>query len=589
MKKIAWTIIALIVGGILLSACSPQTETVEVTRVITESVLEEVEVTRIVEGESVTETIEVTRIVEVPAEEEAVAEEEMGPAETLRMSVTSDESTLNPYTYVTGYPGWNLLTMQYDTLYQFDLDGVPQPWLATSADASDDGLTVTLELRDDVNWNDGEPFTAEDVKFTFDYFKEFTHGRFTRDIGPIESVEIDGDYRVILTLGAPSPSLEQSILADVPMMPEHIWADIDNPSDYVFDSVTNVGTGPYMIVEYEPDQFYRLEANPDYFAGPPAVNELVLVKFADDTGTLAGFLAGEVDMMVGPALPEQIGLLSAIDDVEVAQGPLFTTQLLIYDVEQAPFNNLAVRQAMSLGINRQDMVDTIYLGAATVGSAGWIHPVSTFFNDAVVTEYDPDGARQILDDAGIVDSDGDGIRELDGEPLSFEFMVDGGNAIRLRIAELTREMLAEIGIDAQVTALERTTLVQAVWPDFDVSLGRNYAMSVFGWSAPVQANPLRFSSLLHSDPSIGAINLTGYNNPAVDALSEELNQTVDPVRQAEIMDELQVIMAEDLPFIMLMYPDGGYAYRSSVYGDWGFMTGQGVFHKLSFLSESARP
>ena len=75
----------------------------------------------------------------------------------------------------------------------------------------------------------------------------------------------------------------------------------------------------------------------------------------------------------------------------------------------------------------------------------------------------------------------------------------------------------------------------------------------------------------------------------MDALSEELNQTVDPERQAEILDELQVIMAEELPFIMLMYPDGGYAYRSTVYKDWGFMTGQGVFHKLSFLPEEARP
>lgn len=365
MKKIAWTIIALVIGGILLSACTPQTQTVE------------------------------------------VMEEDMGPAETLRMSITSDESTLNPYTYVTGYPGWNLLTMQYDTLYQFDLDGVPQPWLATSAEVSEDGLTVTLELRDDVNWNDGEQFTSEDVKFTFDYFKEYTHGRFTRDIGPIDSVATDGDYSVILTLSDPAPSLEQTILADVPIMPQHIWADIEDPSDFVFDSVTNVGTGPYMIVEYEPDQFYRLEANPDYFAGPPAVNELVLIKFADDAGRLAGFLAGEIDMMIGPALPEQIGLLNAIDGVEVAEGPLFTTQLLIYDMEQAPFNNLVVRQAMSLALDRQDMVDTIYLGAATVGSAGWIHPVSTFYNDAVVTEYDPDAARQMLDDAGIVDSDED--------------------------------------------------------------------------------------------------------------------------------------------------------------------------------------
>ena len=99
-----------------------------------------------VEGESVTETIEVTRVVEVevPAEDEAPSEESMMTAETVRMSITDDESTITPYTYVTGYPGWNLLTLQYDTLYQFDLAGVPQPWLVTNAEASDDGRTVTL-------------------------------------------------------------------------------------------------------------------------------------------------------------------------------------------------------------------------------------------------------------------------------------------------------------------------------------------------------------------------------------------------------------------------------------------------------------
>jgi peptide/nickel transport system substrate-binding protein len=598
-KGLIWTLLLVAVAVMGLSACQP--ETVEVTRVITETVVEEVtvveeiEVTREVEGEIVTEMVEVTRVVEVEVEVEVPveAEEEMvespQTAQTLRVAITDDESTSNPYTYVTGYPGWNILTLQYDTLYQFDADGVPQQWLVTNTEISDDGMTVTLDLRDDVFWNDGEQLTAEDVKFTFDYFKVYTHGRFSRDLNPVESTETEGDYRVTLTLAAPSPNLAQAMLADVPIMPQHIWADIDNPDDHVFDNVTNVSSGPYKIVEYEPDQFYRLEANPDYFAGPPNIDELVLVRFADDTGTLAGFLAGEVDMIIRPAQPEQIGLLKAIDGVGVSEGPLFTTQLLIYDVEKPPFNNLAVRQAMSLAIDRQDMVNTIYLGAATAGSAGWIHPVSPFFNDAVVTAYDPEAAMALLDEAGIVDSDEDGIRELDGEPVTFEFIVDGGNSIRLRIAELTREMLAAVGINAEVTALERTTLVQAVWPDFDVSQGRNYDMAVFGWSAPVQADPIRFPNLVHSDTSVGTINLTGYSSETMDALGDELAQTVDPVRQGEILDQMQLLMAEELPFIMLMSPDGAYTYRADVYDNWVFMTGRGVFHKVSLLDESVRP
>jgi peptide/nickel transport system substrate-binding protein len=211
------------------------------------------------------------------------------------------------------------------------------------------------------------------------------------------------------------------------------------------------------------------------------------------------------------------------------------------------------------------------------------------FNDAVVTEYDPDRANQILDDAGIVDSNDDGIRELDGAPLSFEFIVDGSQSLRLRTAELVSQMLAEVGIEATVQAVETSTWEDAVWPGFDVNEGRNYDMSMWGWSAPVQANPIRVWQLLHSSPDFGFLNLTGFSNERVDELSEALTTEVDPEATAEIMAELQELIADELPFILLLYPDGAYAYWSSVFDGWTFMTGQGVFHKLSFLPEEARP
>jgi peptide/nickel transport system substrate-binding protein len=507
------------------------------------------------------------------------------PTERVRIALTGDESTINPYTYVTGYPGWNLLLLQYDTLFQLDANGVPQPWLVTSAETSDDGLTVTLNLRDDVLWHDGEAFTADDVVFTVNYFKQFVHGRFTRALGSIETAVVSGENSVVLTLSAPAPSLELGTFADVPMLPQHVWSEIESPEaeDAVFSIDVNIGTGPYKLVEYQPNQFYRFEANAAYFAGAPTVQELVFVQYADTTGTVAALQSNEVDMIVGSIPPEQVDLLSMGGEIAVTQGPLFTTDLLIFDLAQAPFNNAVVRRAMSLAINRQDIVDTVFLGAATVGNVGWIHPASVFRNTDVETLYDVDQANVLLDEAGIVDSDGDGIRELDGEPLSFEFLVASDNSLRIRSAELVREMLLQAGIDAQVVVMERTAQVQAVWPDFDVSNGRNYQMAMFGWSAPVQADPIRIATLVHSDPAVGVINLSGYANPVADELSEELLQTIDPNRQQELLSELQAIIAEDLPFIMLAYPDGLYAYRSSVYDGWVFMTGQGVFHKLSFL------
>lgn len=580
-------LLVLVLGAlllVLLAACQPQT--VEVTRVITETITEAIEVTRIVEGEVQTETIEVTRIVEVPADDEEPAADES----RLRLAIVGDESTLTPYTYVTGYPGWNLLLLQYDTLYQLDGEGVPQPWLATASEVSDDGLTVTIDLRDDVTWHDGEPFTAQDVKFAYDYYQEFTSaGRFTRDLRPVESVDVDGDYRVILNLSAPTPSLELGTLADVPIIPEHVWSGVDNPDEHVFEGGTNIGTGPFKMTEYQGDRFYRFEANHDYFAGAPAVQNLVAIQFADDAGALAAFRSGEVDMIVRPVSPEQINLMAAMDDVDVAQGPLFTTQMLTYDMERAPFNNQVVREAMSLAVNREDLIDTVYLGAGTVGSEGWIHPASPFFNTSVETVYDPEQAAALLDEAGIVDGDGDGVRELDGQPLSFEFITPGSDSLRLRLSELVREMLLQVGIDAQVAAVEQATWEEQVWPGFDVTQGRDYDMAMWGWSAPVQADPTRIGSLIHSDPSIGSLNLTGYANETADALSEQLLTETDPDVQAELIADLQEIMAQDLPFIVLLYPDGAYVYWSSVYDDWLFMTGQGVFHKLSLLPQSARP
>jgi peptide/nickel transport system substrate-binding protein len=244
---------------------------------------------------------------------------------------------------------------------------------------------------------------------------------------------------------------------------------------------------------------------------------------------------------------------------------------------------------MSLAIDRQDIIDTVYLGAATPGNPGWIHPQSTFFNADIETVYDPDMANTLLDDAGFVDSDGDNIREFDGEPMSFSFITPSNNALRIRIAELVREMLSEVGIDAQVEVVEQATWEEAVWPGFNIRQGRNYEMAMWGWSAPIQADVIRVSTLVHSDPDIGSLNLTGYASDEMDALVEELIVTVDAERQSELLQSIQALIAEDLPFIMILYPDAVYAYRPDDYDNWVFMSGQGIFHKLSFLPQTARP
>ena len=520
---------------------------------------------------------------------ESAAPSPTGQVEQVRAGMVGDESTLNPYTYVTGFPGWNLLMLQYDTLLQFDTDGVPQPWLATSYEVSDDGLTYTVELEPDVTWNDGEPLTADDVKFTVDYFLANTHSRFTRDLTGVAGAEVTGENTIEITLEAPNPAFPLRALADVPILPQHVWESVENPAEATFDDVTNVGSGPYVLVEYTPDQSYRFEANPDYFRGAPQAAELVLVQYADEAGLVAALRTGEIDVTFRSISPEQAETLGSVEGIEISQGPEFTTQMLYFDVTKPPFDQLAVRQAISLAIDRQDLVDTVYLGAATVGNVGWTHPESLAFNDAIETRTDVEEANAILDEAGITDSDGDGIREFNGTPMSHELLAPSDNPLRLRMAELIAEMLTEIGIQANVTSIERETLVGRVWPDFDVANGRDYEMSMFGWSAPVQVDPSQITSLLHTDPAIGSINISGFSDPEADELSEQLLVEQDEAVRQDLLDQLQVITAERLPFVMLLYGNGIYAFRSEVYSDWAFITGQGIVTKLSLLAPDARP
>ena len=513
------------------------------------------------------------------------------PAEpvVVRAAITGDEDTINPYTYISGFPGWNLLMMQYDTLMQLDADGVPQPWLADTISANGDLTEYTLTIVDNASWHDGTPLTVDDVKFSLDYFIEKATGRFSRDLRGVVAIAVSGDNGIVISLAAPNPAFDLVALADIPIIPRHIWEGIDDPGERAFDISTNVGSGPFMMTEYESDQFYRFVSNPDYFRGVPAVDELVVIVFADDAGALAAIRSGEVDVSFERVSPEQIALLDAQDPLDISQGPEFTTQMINFDASKAPFSDVVVRQAMSLAIDSQDLVDTVYLGAATVGSPGWVHPGKPVYNPDVQATFDPAAANALLEGAGYTDTDGDGIREFGGEPMSFDMITNSSDSLRLRIAELTAAMLGDVGIEITVVSVETATWEEAVWPGFDINNGRNYDIAVWGWSAPVQANTIRIAELVHGDPGIGFLNLTGFSNAEVDEISSQLLTEADPATSQQLIFDLQVLLADQVPFVLLAYPDGAYVYNSEVYADWEFIAGQGIVSKVSLLPASARP
>lgn len=510
-------------------------------------------------------------------------------AESLRIGIMSEEGNLTPHTYATGFPGLNLTMLSYDSLMQVDELGQPQPWLAETVEGSADGLTYTVGLADGVSWHDGEPLTAEDVAFSVGYYQAGPPGRFATALGNVTQAVAQDESTVVLTLAAPDPSFELRTLADVPILPEHVWSAVADPDVAPFDESTNVGSGPYRLVESEPGVSYSFEANPEYFRGEPKVDELVVVQFADEAGATAALRSGEIDTMMRSISPEQIDVLRGTGTLDVVEAPEYTTTLLVFNTAVPPFDQAEFRRAVGLAVDRQRLVDDVFLGAAVVGNAGWVHPDSPWYDDSVETVHDPDEAAGLLDGLGLTDSDDDGIRELDGAPLSFELLVTSNNALRMRLAELIGEQLGEVGIGVSVSSVEMQTLDDAVWPGYDVAQGRSYELAMWGWSSASQADIGQMASLVATDPVLGNLNITGYSDPETDALAAQLDTELDPAAREGIADQLQQRIAEEVPFVSLLHPNGAYGYNPSVFGDWVPITGSGPMTKLSFIPDDGQP
>lgn len=501
------------------------------------------------------------------------------PERPLRLAIPGDEGSLTPYTYVTGYPGYELMTLVYDQLFLMDEALVPRPWLAAGLEIVDD-LAYVVTLREGVRWHDGEPFTADDVAFTIGYYQTHPLGRFTTSANRIVDVRVDGADRVTLVLAAPDATFVEAALADLPILPRHLWQDVDEPRA----ATEAIGTGPYRLVEARSEQFYRLEANPDFWGPAPAVPTIVALVVRDETATFQALLAGEIDAATRAVPAGSVAALRARPDLAIAQGSGFATTLLVMDVTRPGLADAAVRRVIAGAIDYGRLVDVLLLGFGTVGTPGFLHPDNPFANPATAEprRLAPAEARALLREAGYLERADGTFAFADGAALAFELLAPANNPTRLRAAELIAQDLAAVGIAVTVRSLESEALTQRVWPDFDVSKGRNYDLAVFGWSAPVNARA-NLRGLLHGDPAKGTLNLAGFDDAEANELSDRAVATVDVDARRAVLWSLQEIVARDVPLVPLFYQDGVYAYRPAAYDGWTYMAGQGILHKRSLL------
>ena len=450
---------------------------------------------------------------------------------------------------INGSARWPTVAGIYEPLLIYNpMESGYVPWLATSHYFNDDATNLTVELRDGVRWSDGELFTAEDVRFTFELLRD-TPGLDGRGLwSDLDSIQVI-DNSVVFQFKQPCFSgLER--IAHQSIVPKHIWEKIENPG--TFPNPNPVGTGPFTEVTHFTSQSWRLEANPHYWQ-ELGVKGLEFPALPSNEQATLALLQGEVDW-AGNFLP-------AIDRIFVDRDPehhqyWFPTSgasvLLYPNHQREPLDDKRVRQAISMGIDRALLVKVAlhnYVPPADesgLSSAYDAWKMPEWDTRTRWAEYNPTEASRLLDEAGWILVDGQ--RQKDGETLTLDVSVVSGWSDWVRAAQVVSRSFQEMGIESSVVNQDFGSWFQRLQQgEFDVSLG---------WSED-GPHPIGFYESMLSARAvkpvgeIASINWHRYAHPKADELVDRFEQTADPETQLRVGQELQRFFVEDVPAIPL--------------------------------------
>ncbi len=459
-------------------------------------------------------------------------------------------------------------SMIYNTI-----NGELVPWLATGYAWSDDNKTLTLTYREGVQWSDGQPFSAKDVAFTFNLIKN------KAGLQGAVSGAMNGDNAYVATVAAPddttavftfkrvfTPGLYDIVGQMV--VPEHIWKDVEDPVTFLNE--TPVGTGPFTEVTQFQNQIYAVGKNPNYWQeGKPYIAGLRFPAFPGNDPANLALINGEVDW-AGNFIPdiERTYVSKNPDNYGYWFPPTGATVMLYLNTTEKPFDNPDVRKAVSMAINREQIVNVAmynYTKPADVTGLSDAYPSfkveePSSLVDTDWTQYDVAKANEMLDAAGLT-MGSRGTRTLaDGTPLSFDINVVSGWTDWVSAVNIIAQNLKAVGIDATVKTYD-----YSAW--FDRVQKGEFTASI-GWSSS-GATPFNYYRGQMSELSLEPIgtdsgeNWQRYTNPEADKLLNEFVSTSDPAKQQELATQLQQIFAENAPAVPLFPGPQWYEYDTT--------------------------
>lgn len=468
---------------------------------------------------------------------------------TAAISVLADFQAFNPVTNT------HLTTddvnkhMLFTPLIQYDSALNPVPWLAERWEETD--TSVTFHLRNDVRWHDGRPVTAEDVKFTFDLAKNPATASLLGSayMNLVETAIVVDSSTIRFGFETPhAQALDGFWWAP---LPRHLLEGVDPAqlAQHPFNR-NPVGSGPFKFVEWRPSQSVTLEANPEFpeaLGGRPSLDRVVFRVVPEATTMVRELINGSADMIGYTLLPDQGAQVQNQSGAELRHYPSREFTFFAWNNTRAPFDDARVRRAMTLGINRQQVIDALLKGFGEP-AVGMIPPWSPLYTPMEPLPHDPAQARQLLAQAGWTDGDGDGIVEKNGQPLQVDLTINSSNRLHADIAQVVQQQLRQIGVDLQLRPQEFQSMLQQY-------KARDYEAVLANWSLDTfKVDPTPLFSCAEAQIANSA-NRTGYCNPQADQLMERGLATTDAAQATQIWSQYSQILQQDQPVTFLYWAE----------------------------------
>jgi peptide/nickel transport system substrate-binding protein len=423
-----------------------------------------------------------------------------------------------------------------------------------------------------VTWHDGTPFTADDVIMSFDAYADPDTGTsYTADFNSaVASYAKIDDYTVEMVANEVLAPVVFLSTSQPSILPAHIWGDVPHidwatdPGSTGTDPARVIGTGPFKFVELnQTDLTATFTRNETYYDKVPYIDTFIFQPWPDDTASVEALRAGQIDWL-DPIPAADVDSLLEDENLEITFYDTFSFGFYSYNLnpeKSTLWLDVRTRQALFYGIDRQSIVDNIYLGRAEVANGTQPLLSVAYAPDRVNTiyNYDVEKAKALLAEAGWADSDGDGVLELDGQKFEFNLMY-GQSSTSDQVVAYMADAWSELGVAMTPEPVDfGTVLVPTITETFDFQM----VLLGFSWDSAGDQSPMFSSDMVNG----AGFNMAYYMNPEYDAIAEEANRTIDPEARRELLIQAMNIVNDDLPLAVINFTKGrnGHSVRLQNY------------------------